>query len=191
MTYEDSVNPPTNQAQLIRQAFKPKDPEPLPVVDPQREDPLQSQQIEKIPEKVESLPAVPESGQFEKNMVMLQRLLDVFRGRVDVRHRLDAILSPKNPLTSSNLNPNQVEYVRTCKWLATTWPELYGFLNDDADKLLGAMMSKGGWGVEQSIKMVSAIEGNKILAGMIGTVGDGKKSRNPLKLKSAKATDRE
>ncbi len=110
---------------------------------------------------------------FQENISKFKQFLDVVRGKIDVRSRLDAILNPTRMETSSRLSEDQVDFVSTAKWFSKTWPELYKPLEDFADELMPATISIKGLGREEAIKFVGAIEQSSLYKAMLGSVGDG------------------
>jgi hypothetical protein len=115
---------------------------------------------------------------FKKTLGKLKQILDVVFKKEDVRNRLSSILNPEKPQTSSRLTAEQVNFVKDAYWLAKQYPDLYLPMKDYADETLLTQMSEKGWGTEQSIKLVGAIEQSKAFQGMFGSV-EPKKSRLP------------
>lgn len=117
------------------------------------------------------------SGQDENNLTKFKRFLDIIRGKVDVRNRLDAILNPTKMETSSRLSEDQIDFVVSANWFAKMWPDLYTPLKEYAEKLMPATISLNGKGREEAIKFVGAIEQSNLYRAMLGSVGDGEGKR--------------
>lgn len=114
----------------------------------------------------------------EKNLSIIKRILDIIRGKEDVRNRLSSILDPQNPQTSSILNPDQTNFVVDAYWLAEAWPQLYQPLKDYAIERLYTQLSMNGKGIDSAIKLTGAIEQSMAFKGLFGTT-DEKKRRLP------------
>lgn len=77
-------------------------------------------------------------------------------GRENVKKRIEVLLDPSKPQTTSFLSAPQVHYVETCYFLASIYPEL-NFLREDADELSRTMMSYKGKGVQSTIDLQKAL----------------------------------
>jgi hypothetical protein len=116
---------------------------------------------------------------YEKALNRLKLLLDVIYRKEDVRNRLSSILNPEKPQTSSNLTADQVNFVNDALFLADQWREIYQPLADYANEVLLTQLSLKGYGVDQSIKLVGAIEGSGAFKAMFGSLEPQKKRRLP------------
>jgi hypothetical protein len=116
-------------------------------------------------------------NQDENNLNKFKRFLEIIRGKVDVRNRLDAILNPTKMETSSRLSEDQIDFVVSANWFAKMWPDLYTPLKDYAEELMPATISLNGKGREEAIKFVGAIEQSNLYRAMLGSVGDGEGKR--------------
>jgi len=97
----------------------------------------------------------------EKSLSLLERLLDIVRGKSDIRKQMSLILNPERPITTSNLSELQLDFVENAYWYAISYDELEP-LKQDADFLLQASLSKGGFGILQTIEMVQSMTQTRI-----------------------------
>lgn len=125
-----------------------------------------------------------DSKKLDTALAIVERIIDIVKGTKDVRNRLSAILDPKNPKTSSNLNADQVNMVIDSYWFYNTFGDRYKALKELADEVILDMLSLNGYGVEQAIKLTAAIEQSKLLGEMFGSTQE-KKSRLPSFKKEA------
>ncbi len=133
---------------------------------------------------------ISQDTQDERNLLKFKKFLDIIRGKVDVRSRLDAILNPTRMETSSRLSEDQVDFVTSANWFAKTWPQLYTPLKDYADELMPTTISLNGKGREEAIKFVGAIEQSSLYKAMLGSVGDGEgKSKKRFGRKKEEGSD--
>jgi len=113
----------------------------------------------------------------KSNIEKLGLLLDTIRGTKDVRERLDSILNPRVLQTSSKLSTAQVNFVIKAYWLANAFPEFYEPLKSYANEVLKTMLSESGYGIESAIKLTGAIEQDKFLKALFGSVEKEKKPK--------------
>lgn len=110
-----------------------------------------------------------DDASFLKAIGRLKRLMDLIKGKEDVRNRLNAILKPDQIQTSTNLTAEQVNMVIDSYWFYGQFPELYQPLKDLADNLMLTSLSLKGYGIEQSVKLVGAIEQSQYFKAMLGS----------------------
>lgn len=103
----------------------------------------------------ENLPSSPNT--FDYNLTQFRKVWDVLIGKGDFKSKINSILNPDKPQTSSNISLPQVQYVVEAYYLAECYPESLGFLKKDADNLLWTMMSLKGWGIDKVIEFQNSL----------------------------------
>jgi hypothetical protein len=97
-----------------------------------------------------------------RNIELLGKLAGVIRGSQDPSSRAKVLLNPELPETTTNLSPNQIDFISIsltiCKW----FPEFEG-LEDFAREFLLASISKEGWGVDRVIQYEQAISEKRLV----------------------------
>ncbi len=141
-------------------------------------------------EKEEEKRKVPlRQMEWEANMQRFKGFLDVVKGKVDIRSRLDAILNPDNPQTSSRLSESEIDFVMDAYWLAKTFP-VFKPLKDLADELLLTKISQQGLGRQEAIQFMSAMETSKMIETILG-VPEKEKPKSRLAKLFKKETETE
>jgi len=103
----------------------------------------------------ENPPSSPNT--FDSNLSQFRKVWDVLLGKGDFKSKINSILNPDKPQTSSNISLPQVQYVVEAYYLAECYPESLGFLKKDADNLLWTMMSLKGWGIDKVIEFQNSL----------------------------------
>jgi hypothetical protein len=111
---------------------------------------------------------------FELALRRIKRLIDIVRGKEDVRNRLSAILDPQKPQSSSNLTAVQVNFQIRARWFTQTYPKRYSAIGALADEMTSCNMSLNGWGVEKAISLTAAIEQSAVFKQAYGSTGEKK-----------------
>jgi len=83
-------------------------------------------------------------------------LMDRIKGRNEIQSYLQPFLDPNNPQTTSNLTPGQVNYVQDTHWISEIYPE-FSSMKKSSEHLLVTRISLEGFGVKESVKLVSAL----------------------------------
>lgn len=92
----------------------------------------------------------------------LEKVLQVARGRVDIKSRLNLLLDPDKPQTSTYLSAGQVLFVANAHFTGNAFP-IFEPLKDYANQLELSLISYEGRGIDASVKLVSALEAMKVL----------------------------
>lgn len=92
----------------------------------------------------------------------LTKLVDLIRGKVDIKSRLMLLANPENIKTSSILSPNQCDFVAGAYFDAKHF-DIFEPLRDFAEELAQTLISKHGLGREQQIRFVQALQEAKSL----------------------------
>lgn len=108
----------------------------------------------------------------DEQLDFLKKIIDVVRGKENVRNRLSAILDPAKPETSTKLSSNQVDFVICAKFFNKEYPALYKPLDDLSNYVITDSMSLDGWGVDEAIKLAAAIEQSQAYKALYGTINN-------------------
>jgi hypothetical protein len=117
---------------------------------------------------------VPSKDDFEF-LKKFARIVDIFRGKVNIKSRLAPLLNPENLQTSSRLNNNQVKFVADAFWLASAYSE-FEPLKDYALEVAKTNISLDGKGREEAISFMGAIEQSKVFQALISSRTSEKES---------------
>jgi len=123
-----------------------------------------------------------QTKKLQQGLKVIEQIIDILRGRKDVRTRLTAITAPDpaNLVSSSNLSDEQVNAVEDCKFAASRYPEIYGPMNDSADITLRTALSLKGYGVEKGIALNGAIEQSNLFKSIMGTAQEQPQKKRGL-----------
>lgn len=105
---------------------------------------------------------------FEKSLDKIRQILDLVEGRTDIKKRIEVLLRPEQPKTSSKITLPQVSYCQDAYWLGNEkiYPE-FEALKIDADELLETMLSHDGFGVKSTIDLQKALTHGEVKETMI------------------------
>lgn len=129
----------------------------------------------KQPTKVPDLSKEERNQRFFDSLKKLKAILDVVFRKEDIRNRLASVTNPEKIQTSTKLTARQVIFVADAFWLADQFPALYKPLREYGEHIGLTMLSKDGYGLDQSIKLVGAIEQSAAFKSMFGPVAEEKK----------------
>lgn len=99
---------------------------------------------------------------FSETLDRIEKVLQVARGRVDIKSRLNLLLDPDKPQTSTYLTRGQVQFVTTAHFTGKAF-DIFKPLMEYAKELELSLISFEGRGVDSSVKLVSALEAMKVL----------------------------
>jgi len=97
---------------------------------------------------------------YEDNLAKFRKLLDVLRGKVDIRERFGFLFDPSNIKTASRLSASQVEFVADAHFLANRFPE-FEPLKELAIEVAESCVSHKGQRVGEAIAFERASAGQK------------------------------
>ena len=124
------------------------------------------EQVKKIPAKAKKkLKSIPKDA-----FLKFKTLLDVFRGREDIRQKLAFLFNPTNIRTATRLNQKQVEFVSQAYTLAKFYDELEP-VKELADQLMWTTPSTKGQRVDEAIRFQQATS-EQTDKGMFGFLAD-------------------
>lgn len=112
----------------------------------------------KVLEKVKGFSSEELSG--------FEQFLNVVRGKADIKSRIRVILDPDNLKTTTQLTGSQVDFVALSHFVADEFPE-FEPVRTFAELFCECNVSRGGWGVDSSIKLNAAISESKLMQGLI------------------------
>ena len=100
----------------------------------------------------------------------LKELIDIVKGRKDIRHRLEVLTNPRNLDTMSVLSKEEAHFLGVTNWLVKRpkWGLMFMGLNEIAQSMREPNISIGGGGRKDSIEFVRALNEAKILAKIEG-----------------------
>lgn len=96
---------------------------------------------------------------------VLDAVLNKIGKRKDTRGRIAAILNPDNPETSSILTQTQHFFMANGQWIGSIYPHAKG-LKTYADHIGLSSLSKEGKGLENAIKLETAVNTSKTPPGL-------------------------
>lgn len=104
----------------------------------------------------------------------LKQLMDIAKGKKDIKSRLSVLTNPDNLDTMSVLSKAQAHFLGETNWLVKqSWGKVFTPLNELAQSWREPNISISGQGRKDSIEFVRAINEAKAL-----TKIDGKKSKD-------------
>jgi len=89
-------------------------------------------------------------------------IVDLAKGRKDIKSRVAVLANPDNLKTMSILKRNEADFVVDAFWLAKTWG-FFDPMRDYAKEKLEVNISIEGQGREQAIRFVGALSETKLL----------------------------
>ena len=130
--------------------------------------------IETAETSPQAVPAASEISDEELNLV--RKLLDIFRGKVEIGNRLRPLLNPENLQTTTRLSESEVDFVSDAHWLANQW-KVFEPLRDLANEICETNISEAGKGRQEAINFVSALTEGKLLKSLMVSAEAPKKGR--------------
>ena len=112
----------------------------------------------------------------EEELNLIRKLLDIFRGKIEIGNRLRPLLNPENLQTTTRLTETEADFVADAHWLANQW-KVFEPLRDLANEICETNISEGGKGRQEAINFVSALTEGKLLKGLTLSAEMPKKSR--------------
>ncbi|MEM3629106.1 MAG: hypothetical protein QXE06_07020 [Candidatus Bathyarchaeia archaeon] len=126
----------------------------------------------------------------EEELNLVRKLLDVFRGKIEIGNRLRPLLNPENLQTTSRLSESEVDFVTDAHWLANQW-KVFEPLRDLANEFAETVISEGGKGRQEAINFVSALTEGRLLKSLTLSAEMPKKSRFSFEKKEKTETEGE
>ncbi|MEM5867573.1 MAG: hypothetical protein QXG39_06605 [Candidatus Aenigmatarchaeota archaeon] len=126
----------------------------------------------------------------EEELNLVRKLLDVFRGKIEIGNRLRPLLNPENLQTTSRLSESEVDFVTDAHWLANQW-KVFEPLRDLANEFAETVISEGGKGRQEAINFVSALTEGRLLKSLTLSTEMPKKSRFSFGKKEKTETEAE
>lgn len=105
----------------------------------------------------------------------LKELIDIVKGRKDIKHRLQVLTNPQNLDTMTILTKEEAHFLGVTNWLVKRpkWGLMFTGLNELAQAFREPNISISGGGRKDAIEFVRALNEAKILAKIEGkTRGD-------------------
>jgi hypothetical protein len=112
----------------------------------------------------------------DEELNMVRKLLDIFRGKVEIGNRLRPLLNPENLQTTTRLSDSEVDFVSDAHWLANQW-KVFEPLRDLAQEICETNISEAGKGRQEAINFIGALTEGKLLKGLTLSAEMPKKSR--------------
>ena len=100
--------------------------------------------------------------QFKEGLDRLEKVLQVAKGRIDIKSRLSLLLNPDLPQTTTYLTKAQAHFVTTAHFVGKEFP-VFQPLSDYAREMELSLISVEGRGVENSVRLIQALELQKIM----------------------------
>lgn len=139
---------------------------------------------EQQPLEEQSLPTEELVSEEELNLV--RKLIDMFKGKIEIGNRLRPLLNPENLQTTTRLSESEVSFVADAHWLANQW-KVFEPLRDLANEICETNISAGGKGRQEAINFVSALTEGKLLKSLMFSAEMPGKGKFGLGKKGAKA----
>ena len=134
------------------------------------------EQKETPPQQIEEPQTYPQELISEEDLNLVRKLLDIFRGKVEINNRLRPLLNPENLQTTTRLSDSEVDFVADAHWLANQW-KVFEPLRDLAQEICETNISEAGKGRQEAISFMSALTEGKLLKGLMLSADVPKKSR--------------
>jgi hypothetical protein len=112
----------------------------------------------------------------DEELNFVRKLLDIFRGKVEIGNRLRPLLNPENLQTTTRLSDSEVDFVSDAHWLANQW-KVFEPLRDLANEICETNISEAGKGRQEAINFIGALTEGKLLKGLTLSAEMPKKSR--------------
>ena len=112
----------------------------------------------------------------DEELNIVRKLLDIFRGKVEIGNRLRPLLNPENLQTTTRLSDSEVDFVSDAHWLANQW-KVFEPLRDLAQEICETNISEAGKGRQEAINFIGALTEGKLLKGLTLSAEMPKKSR--------------
>ena len=112
----------------------------------------------------------------DEELNIVRKLLDIFRGKVEIGNRLRPLLNPENLQTTTRLSNSEVDFVADAHWLANQW-KVFEPLRDLAQEICETNISEAGKGRQEAINFIGALTEGKLLKGLTLSAEMPKKSR--------------
>ena len=112
----------------------------------------------------------------DEELNVVRKLLDIFRGKVEIGNRLRPLLNPENLQTTTRLSDSEVDFVSDAHWLANQW-KVFEPLRDLAQEICETNISEAGKGRQEAINFIGALTEGKLLKGLTLSAEMPKKSR--------------